>query len=598
MLGFIGFCEAPIKGRELANGLNVQDKGRQKMSRRVVVIGGVALGTKAACRAKRIDPTTQVTLIDKDEYISYGGCGIPYYVSGDVADHTALQSTAYHMVRNEEFFKTIKGFEEVVTGTTVTRIDREAKVVWAKGKDGVEKSYPYDKLVIGAGSRTRDLQIPGQELAGIHAVGNLEDAMAIKERIAGGSVESAVIVGAGFIGLEMAEALADMWGIETSVVEIGDQIMPGFVGKQMAHMAQRSMEENDVTFYLGETVKSFEGEEGAVKKVTTDKRTLEADLVIMAVGILANGELARDAGLEVGATGGIVVNEKLQTTDPDIYSGGDCIELKHAISGKVGIWPLGSLANRQGRVIGTNMCGGSATTEAPVGSFVVKLFDKSLAGAGLTRKAAEEAGFDAISVSMCQLDRAHFYPEKELMFLELVVEKATKRVLGIQGFAGSGDAMVGRINAVAATLKYKPTILDISNLEFAYSPPFSSAMDIVNALANVADNVVDGLLNPIPVETFEGLWEEGDCVFIDCRELPDSTPFKEKFPEKWMTIPQGEMKKRIAEVPEGKLVVLVCNTGVRSFEAQLNLREMGITNTVSVQGGMATLKTWGSKVSE
>lgn len=570
----------------------------KKMSRRVVVIGGVALGTKAACRVKRIDPTTHVTLIDKDEYISYGGCGIPYYVSGDVADHTALQSTAYHMVRNEEFFKTIKGYEEVVTGTLVTRIDREAKVVWAKGKDGVEKSYPYDKLVIGAGSRTRDLKIPGQELSGIHAVGNLEDAMAIKKMVAAGQVEKAVIVGAGFIGLEMAEALADMWGIETSVVEIGDQIMPGFVGQQMAYMAQRSMEENEVNFYLGETVKGFEGDEGAVQRVVTNQRTLEADLVIMAVGIQPNAELARDAGLDVGPTGGIAVNDKLQTTDPDIYSGGDCIELKHAISGKPGIWPLGSLANRQGRVIGTNMAGGSATTEAPVGSFVVKLFDKSLAGTGLTLKAAEEAGFDAISVSMCQLDRAHFYPEKELMFLELVVEKSTKRVLGIQGFAGSGDAMVGRINAVAATLKYKPTILDISNLEFAYSPPFSSAMDIVNSLANVADNAIDGLVNLVPLETFEGLWDEGDCVFIDCRERPDSTPFCEKFPGKWNSIPQGEIKNRLAEVPKDKLVVLICNTGVRSFEAQVNLREMGITNTVSVQGGMASLKTWGSKVTK
>ncbi len=568
------------------------------MSRRVVVIGGVALGTKAACRVKRIDPTTHVTLIDKDDYISYGGCGIPYYVSGDVADHTALQSTAYHMVRNAEFFKTIKGFEELVTGTLVTRIDREAKVVWATGKDGAEKSYPYDKLVIGAGSRTRDLKIPGQELKGIHAVGNLEDAMAIKEQIVAGKVQKAVIVGAGFIGLEMAEAMADMWGIETSVVEIGDQIMPGFVGKQMAHMAQCSMEANDVNFYLGEGVTAFEGSDGAIQRVITNKRTLEADIVIMAVGIQPNGELARDAGLEVGPTGGIVVNEKLETSDPDIYSGGDCIELHHAISGKVGIWPLGSLANRQGRVIGTNMAGGSATTEAPVGSFVVKLFEKSLAGAGLTLKAAEAAGFDAVSVSMCQLDRAHFYPEKELMFLELVVEKGTRRVLGIQGFAGSGDAMVGRINAVAATLKYKASILDISNLELAYSPPFSSAMDIVNSLANVADNVLDGLLASITLDTFEGLWEEGDCVFIDCRERPDSTPFCEKFPGKWHSIPQGEIKKRLDEVPKDTLVVLVCNTGVRSFEAQVNLREMGITNVVSVQGGMATLKTWGSKVTQ
>jgi NADPH-dependent 2,4-dienoyl-CoA reductase/sulfur reductase-like enzyme/rhodanese-related sulfurtransferase len=567
------------------------------MSKKVVVIGGVALGTKAACRLKRIEPEAEVILIDKDEYISYGGCGIPYYVSGDVADSSALQSTAFHMVRNEQFFRDIKGFD-AVTGTEVTKIDRAKKVVLTKNKAGEEKEFPYDFLVIGTGSRPRDLKIKGQELKGIHPVGNLQDAINIKDMVARGDVEKAVIVGAGFIGLEMAESLADMWGIDTTVVEVADQIMPGFASKAMAQVAMKTMEENDVKFCLDEMVQAFEGD-GSVQRVVTNKRTLEADLVIMAVGIQTNSGIAKEAGLATGITGGIVVNEKLQTSDPNIYSGGDCVEIENIMTGKPGYYPLGSIANRHGRVIGTNLAGGNASIGGAVGSYCVKIFEGALAGAGLTVDNAIKAGYDAVSVMMCQLDRAHFYPEKNLMYLELVVEKGTKRILGIQGYGNGSDAMVGRINAVAATLKYKPVIQDISNLEFAYSPPFSSAMDIVNALANVADNLLDGYMKPLALQKFEEAWENrdsGDYVFIDCRELPDARIYLEKYPDVWKSIPQGEIKKRADEIPKDKKIILLCNTGVRSYEAQLNLKEVGIDNAVTVQGGVAFLKKWGSSL--
>jgi NADPH-dependent 2,4-dienoyl-CoA reductase/sulfur reductase-like enzyme/rhodanese-related sulfurtransferase len=566
------------------------------MIENVVVIGGVALGTKAACRLKRLLPGTNVVLLDKDDRISYGGCGIPYYVSGDVDDVSALQSTVFHMVRDAEYFRRIKGFT-VHTRTEATRIDRAAKVVHAVNADGEAVSFPYDKLVIGTGSRPRHPGIPGQDLANIHSVANLHDAVRIKKTISSGQVERAVIVGGGFIGLEMAEALTEMWGIETTVIELSDQIMPGLLSKPMARFAMTSMAEKGVAFCLEERVLRFEGE-GRVERVVTGSRTIDADLVILAVGIVANSEIARDSGLEIGETGGIVVSSRLQTSDPDIYAGGDCAELKHMISGKPLYLPLGSIANRHGRIIGTNIAGGDARIGDPSGAFVVKLFDRSISGAGLTVDTARKAGFDAVGVRMCQMDRAHFYPDKEFVFLELVADRKTRRILGVQGFGPMGDFLVGRINTVSAILKYNPVVHDLSTLEFAYSPPFSAAMDIMNALGNVAENILDGRLESIGLEDFQALWEKDDpdVYFLDCRELSDAEELTAKYPGRWHGIPQGDIKEREGEIPRDKAVILVCNSGMRSYEAQLNLRELGIGNTRSLEGGTKMLNVWGSSV--
>ena len=564
------------------------------MSKNIIIVGAVALGSKAACRAKRLDPKANVTLIDQSDLISYGGCGIPFYVSGDVSDVKELRTTSYHMVRDEAFFETVKDVK-VLTGTRVLSIDRASKSVRIRKRDGAEDTLPYDKLVLGTGASPRKLDVPGGSLDNIFTASNLDDAQAIKSRITGGQIEKAVIVGAGFIGLEMAEALADMWEIDTTVVEFCDQIMPGFVSKDLARMAQKHMEDQGVSFHLNEVVEAFEGET-TVTAVKTNKRVIPADLVIVGIGVTPGDELAREAGLETSPRGGIVVNDMLQTSDPDIYSGGDCALVKNLITGKPGFYPLGSMANRQGRVIGTNVTGGNAGFKGAVGSFVIKLFETSLAGAGLSIQNARKEGYDAASVQITQFDRAHFYPEKELMHLELVFEKGTRRVLGIQGFGGKNDAMVGRINAVASILSYKPTVEDISNIELAYSPPFASAMDILNALGNVADNFLDGKFRPIDSDTFAEYWENRDTCdvfFLDCREELDARPFVAKYPEHWTNIPQDELRQRIEEVARDKKIVLVCNTGVRSYEAQLNLYEFGLEDNVTVQNGMAGIQKSG-----
>jgi NADPH-dependent 2,4-dienoyl-CoA reductase/sulfur reductase-like enzyme/rhodanese-related sulfurtransferase len=568
------------------------------MAQQVVFIGGVALGSKAACRFKRLEPESQAIIIDMDRFVSYGGCGIPYYVSGDVSDISELRTTSFHMVRDEKFFKNCKDIELMVE-TRATRIDRARKTVEIQRRDGSTGRIPYDKLVIGTGSMPRPLDIAGLALNHVFTVGNLHDAAAIKGMVTQGMAEKAVVIGGGFIGLEMAEALADMWEIDTTVVELCDQIMPGFVSPGFARMAQRHMEEKGVRFRLGEKVTAMEGKDGAVCRVVTDRQTLEADLVILAVGVVPNTALAREAGLEVGPAG-IVVNDRMQTSDADIYAGGDCAQVVNLVSGRPAFFPLGSMANRQGRVIGTNLAGGDARFAGAVGSFVVKVFDHSLAGAGLTVQNARRWGLDAVSIQIAQLDRAHFYPTKEMMYLELVVERTTRRVLGIQGFGSSGDAMVGRINAVAGILGQGVTVDAVSNLELAYSPPFSSAMDILNALGNAADNLLAGRYRGLSPQEFEAVWNGrhngGNCLILDCRAREDGRAFAEKYPDFWLNIPQDELRGRIDELPTDKDLILVCNTGVRSYEAQLNLRQLGRQNHRTLEGGVVSLKKSGVEV--
>jgi len=565
------------------------------MAQDIVIIGAVALGPKAACRLKRLEPDARVTMVDQGDIISYGGCGIPYFISGDVSDPEQLQTTSFHMLRDEKFFRDVKDVH-VMTHTKAVAVDREKKNVLVRDViSGKERELPYDKLVLATGSRAGRLPIDGSDLEGIFTVSDMDEAIAIKKDMAEGKVGKAVIIGAGAIGLEMAEALADLWGVETSVVEIADHVLPGIISTNMARMVQHHLDENDVSFYANEKVERFEGNV-RVERVVTNKRTLAADMVIMAVGVTPNSDLAREAGLEVSSRGGIVVNKRFQTSDPCIYAGGDCVQITNVITGKPGYYPLGSMANRQGRVIGTNLADGEAEFEGAVGSFVLKLFEISVASAGLSLETAKKEGFDALSAFVVQFDRAHFYPEKDLMYLELVVEKGSGRVLGIQGMGNTGDAMVARINAVAGILKYHPFIADISNLELPYAPPFSSAMDILNALGNTAENILAGKNRTLEAGQFVDWWQnrdEGGTFFLDCRAWGNAGPFVEKHPDHWKNIPQDELRDRMDEVPRDKRIALICNTGVRSYEAQLILTQMGVGDTYSLQGGMSALKKQG-----
>ena len=568
------------------------------MPEKILIVGGVALGPKAASRCKRLMPDAEVTLVDENVYISYGGCGIPYYVSGEVQNLDDLRATPYHTIRDPEFFRAMKGVT-VRNQTRALSIDRAAKTLLVKDViSGKEEELPYDKLVLATGASPRVPPVEGKDLKNVLSLTRLEAADAIRTACQEGKGNEAVIVGGGFIGLEAAVALADRWGVKVSVVEMMDQILPGVLSHSLARMAEHDCVSHKVDVYTSEKVLKLEGKDGAVSKGVTDKRELPAQLVIFAAGFIPNGRLAKDAGLDVAPFGAVVVDEHMRTSDPAIYAGGDCVAIRNIITDKLGYLPLGSMANRQGRVIGTNLAGGDATFPGYVGTWAVKLFEMSFCGTGLTVERARKEGYDAIGVSVEQLDRAHFYPEKNMMSLELVVDKPTRRVLGIQGACSAGDALKARVDAVAGVLQYaRPTVEDISNLEVSYAPPFASAMDVVNVVGNVADNVLAGRFKPVTGDQFMELWKNRDqnhIFFIDARPAKAGQAVQARHPE-WHSIPLEEIAARVNEVPKDQPVAIICNTGLRAYDSLLILARNGITDVVNSTGGMQAVGKMGLK---
>jgi len=565
----------------------------------VVIIGGVAAGPKAGCRIKRLMPSARVVMVDRDNLISYGGCGIPYYVSGDVSELTGLMSTSFHMVRDADFFRGAKGLE-VMTSTEAVALDRRAKEVTVRELASGKKSVlPYDKLVLATGSSPFIPPIPGAELEGVMPVANLHHAQVIKDMVARGRVESAAVVGAGATGLEMAEAMADLWGVEVHVFEQADQLLPGALDAELARMmASHLAHEEGVHLHLGARLEEIIGQDGKAAAVKAGGREIPVELVVMATGVRPNSELAQTAGLELTENGAIRVDQAMRTSDPDIYAGGDCVAVNNSLTGQAQYMPSGSLANRQGRVIGTNICGGQARFPGVVGSFCIKLFGLSAARTGLDGAQAAAHGLDAVSPLVVQADRAHFHPDMGLMYLKLTVERGSRRVLGCAALGENGDAVVGRINAVAGLVARGAELDEVSNLELAYSPPLGAALDILNAAANTAENLLDGKLRPMSPEECSTRLQaaDGNTCFLDMRAMDNAAPYLEALAPHWVHLPQETLAQRLDQVPRDKDVVLVCNSGVRSYEAQVTLTEAGFANTFNMSGGVAAVKKWGEPI--
>lgn len=561
------------------------------MPKKIVIIGAVALGPKVACRARRLDPEADITLIDRDSVISYGGCGIPYFVSGDIAEAKELCSTVYHAVRDEQFFRRTKRVN-VCTRCEAVGIDRKAKTVAVKQLEtGEEHELEYDTLVLATGSTPFVPPVPGYDLPGVLTVSNMHNAQKLKKSIAAGEINSAVVVGGGAIGIEMAEALTSLWGVETTLLEMCPHIMPQAFGPDLARIVENHMAENDVDVQSGTALKEILGDANGVTGVRTDKGEIKCDLVIFGVGARPNSQLAMDAGLAVGPFGGVVVDERMCTSDPSIFAGGDCTEVRNLITGGSSHLPLGSLANRQGRVIGTNVAGGNERFPGAVGTFCLKAFDLGVATAGLTLKQARDAGFDAVSNLVVMADRAHFFPGNDLMYMSLIADRKTRRVLGVEALGSQGDSVKARVDAVAAVLPYKPDLDDISNLEVGYAPPFASAMDIVNAAGNALKNVIDGYSDAIPTMDFLDMLEDEDNVFLDVRAEKVARKFQDVYGEdRWLSIPQDELPERYDELPKDKRLHVFCNTGLRSYESQLYLKEVGFSDLKNISGGYATAR--------
>jgi NADPH-dependent 2,4-dienoyl-CoA reductase/sulfur reductase-like enzyme/rhodanese-related sulfurtransferase len=570
------------------------------MSKKIVIVGGVAAGPKAACHLKRAQPGWDVTVVDQDSMISYGGCGIPYYVGGDVAEDVELRSTSFRMVRDASFFAQTKGVE-VLTRTRALAIDREKKTLQVKNLDsGEEQELSYDKLMLATGAAPVILPIPGADLDGVFTISDLHKAIEIKKRIATGKVGRAVVIGGGAIGIEMAESFADLWGLETSLVEFMPQLLPKLVDADFATMLQRHMEEMNVAVYTGEGAIEIVGDsEGKAVAVKTPERTLEADLVIMAAGVRPRSDLAKEAGLLVEPWGGITVNNRLQTSDPDIYAAGDCIAVKHLVTGKQAFAPMGSLANREGRVAADNMAGIASSFEGAVGSFIMKAFERCIASTGITYEAAVAEGFDAEYSLTAPDDRTHFFPSSSSVILQLVFDKTTRRVLGLQCFGMMNDSISARIDTAAVMICKGATIEDFMVAEMAYAPPFSSAVDSLNAAACVADNICAGRMRSVSMQRFYAWMDdpslEPDWAVLDIRHLSEAEPFVKKFgADKWIALPYDKVRSQYEELPKEKTLIVFCGSGNRAYDVQVFLDHLGQYQNLVLGGGIKAIRWMGA----
>ncbi len=562
---------------------------------RVVVVGAVALGPKVACRLRRLLPTAEIVVVDQDRYISYGGCGIPYYLADEVPDERQLRSTSFHAVRDVPFFRDAKGVS-VRPRTRAVAIDRARRVLAVEDLEGGGRSeLPYDRLVLATGSVAAAPPFPGRELGNVFVVHNLQNALDLKRALIGEEIRHAVVVGGGAIGLEVTEALADTWSLKTAVVERLGHLLPQLFDANIAGIVEATLRAKGVAVHTGESLLRLEGEGGKVARVVTDRRTLPAELVVIATGVRPNAALARDAGLALGPLGGVAVNEHLQTSDPEIYAGGDCVECRSLVTGEPVYAPLGSLANRQGRVIADHIAGKPSRFDGVVGSFIVKVFDAAFAAAGPTQERAIAAGYDAERVLAVGYDRAHFMPTKALLVLQLVVDRATRRVLGFQGAGPASDALLARVDAVAALLRQHPAVEEIGTLELAYSPPFAAAMDALNALGNVAGNLLDGLYRRMTVgAALEALRDPAsDLLFLDLNAPRAAAPYLARYPGRWANIPYEQLSGRLDELPRERTIVTLCDSGIRSFESQVLLAAHGFPKAYALEGGYNLLKRLG-----
>lgn len=550
----------------------------------IVIIGGVATGPKVAARLRRLDPEANITVIEKNEYISYGGCGLPLFVGGVVRELDDLMSTSSGAIRNVEFFLKEKN-ANVLSGVLAESINREKKEVTIVHNSTQKKEVlSYDKLVLATGAEPFIPPVPGTNLPGVVTLHKPQDALALKEGLAAGA-KNIVIVGGGLIGLEAAEALADPRKTVT-VIERENRLASNMLDEEMALLVKDRLELNLVDVLVGESITAIEevaDENGTSKIVKTDNHTLEADLVLLACGVRANSKLAVEAGLTVGKTGGIVVNENMVTSDPDIYAGGDCVENIDRITKRAIHLPLASIANKQGRVIANNIAGIEDKFPGVLGTSAFQVFKLNVGKTGLTEAQAKAAGFEPVVSITSGLDATHYHPSHAAGTIKLIADSATGKIIGAQA-VGDGD-VIKRIDVIATTIALNGTVDDLRNLDLCYAPVYSTAIDLVIHAGNALDNVIKGNANRLmPTE----LPKLENVLYIDVRSAEEAkgNPFKT---EQCVNIPLGELRERLSEIPKEKELITICPLGIRAYEGSRILQNAGLSAAKFLAGGLRAL---------
>ncbi len=544
------------------------------MSKRVVIVGGVAGGASAAARLRRLDEDAEIIILERDQYISYANCGLPYYIGNVIEDRSDLL-----VQTSEAMQRRFKVDVRVLNEATEICPEQREVIVRDLNDDNVYRQ-PYDVLILSPGADPVKPPIPGIDSDRVFTVRNIPDADRIDQFIDGLQPEKAVVVGGGFIGLEMAENLKHR-GLEVSLVEMLDQVMPA-LDREMAAIVHHHLRENGIELHFGDAVTGFEEGRQDITVELESRTRLDADFAILAIGVKPNAHLAKEAGLEIGPTGGIWVDDRLRTSDPHIYAIGDAIEVKDFVSGEPALIPLAGPANKQGRIAADNIAGRCSKYRGTQGTSILKVFDLTVAatGASSERLLSEDRTFHT-SVTHSQ-SHAGYYPAAESLAVKLLFDD-DGQLLGAQvvGY----DGVDKRIDVLAAALRHGKTVFDLQELELAYAPPFSSGKDPVNMAGYVAGNILNGDMKVITWRKMLDM-DPDEAFIVDVRSPGE---FESGSIEGAVNIPVDELRGRIDELPKGEMILVYCQVGIRGYYAARILMQNGY-EVRNLSGGLRTLQ--------
>ncbi len=544
---------------------------------KVVIVGGVAGGATAAARIRRLDEHSQIIIFERSSYVSYANCGLPYYVGGviEAPEDLTLQTP-------ESFWQRFR--VDVRVRHEVVKIDAARKIVTVHALDSGEIfEESYDKLLLSPGAKANVLELPGVDSKGIFTLRTVEDCFRLREQVKKQGASSALVIGGGFIGLEAAENLRHA-GLAVTLIQHSDRIL-STLDPDMSSAVAAKLRQNGIDIRFRTDVAAFTETEDGISAATADGCTLTADMVLLAVGVTPETQLAAGAGLALGSKGSIVVNEKMETSLPDIYAVGDAVEITQFVSGKKALVSLAGPANKQGRIAADNICGGDSRYSGAQGSSVIKLFDMTAAVTGLNERDAKAAGLDYDKVVLSPNSHATYYPGARTMTMKVLFEKETLRILGAQivGYEGVDK----RIDVLATAIRARMTGRDLAELELAYAPPYSSAKDPVNMAGYMICNLADGLVKQFHYDEVAALPRDGSVTLLDTRTVRE---YSRGHIEGFVNIPVDELRERIGEIPPGKSVYVICQSGLRSYIACRILSGHGF-DCYNFSGGFGFYKT-------
>ena len=520
---------------------------------KVVIVGGVAGGATAAARIRRLDEQAEIVVFERSGFVSYANCGLPYYI-GEVIDDPEdliLQTP-------ESFFSRFRVLMKVHHEVTAIHPDQKSLTV-KNLETGATFEESYDKLLLSPGAKPVIPDLPGIDSSKLFTLRTVEDTFRIKEFVDRNKPKSAVIVGGGFIGLEMAENLRHL-GMEVTIVQRPKQLMNPF-DSDMASFIHSEVRKHGVKLMLGHTVEGFAEQDGGVNVLLKDFAPLHADMVVLAIGVTPESTLAKEAGLALGIKGSILVNNRMETSKPDIYAGGDAVQVKHFVTEQDTLIALAGPANKQGRIAADNICGGDSHYLGSQGSSVIKVFDMTAASTGINETNAKKAGISVDTVILSPMSHAGYYPGGKVMTMKVVFEKETYRLLGAQivGY----DGVDKRIDVLATAIHAGMNATELKNLDLAYAPPYSSAKDPVNMAGFMIDNISKGL-KQWHLEDAPALPRDGSVTLLDTRTVGE---FRRGHIEGFQNIPVDELRERIHEITPGNPVYVICQSGLRSYIA-------------------------------